>query len=114
MIQLMQLNHMMSFLTAVVNIPGRQTTYAAELQENTHLVQVEATRGENQTSSPTMLLIKRWFWMPMTLIRDVLNSAKICSYGKSVKEGSVALNEVVNEEQLPQPSLRTVGGFELT
>ncbi|GJR16945.1 hypothetical protein Tco_0965472 [Tanacetum coccineum] len=47
------INHMMSFLTAVVT--SRKTnSYALEQRENTHLVQVEATRGNNGLSSVTI------------------------------------------------------------
>ncbi|GKC28783.1 hypothetical protein Tco_1036077 [Tanacetum coccineum] len=102
------INHMMSFLTAVVTsrypttnnqlrtssnphqqatnyngkvtvqpVQGRQTTYAAETKENTHLVQVEATRGNNGLLSVTI-----------TKGRVILPSSVLNPRGKGMKHGS--------------------------
>ncbi|GKB29011.1 hypothetical protein Tco_0868412 [Tanacetum coccineum] len=48
------INHMMSFLTAVVTSRGDKLLMLLEQRENTHLVQVEATRGNNGLSSVTI------------------------------------------------------------
>ncbi|GJW46362.1 hypothetical protein Tco_0078008 [Tanacetum coccineum] len=47
------INHMMSFLTAVVTSWGDKLLMLLEQRENTHLEQVEATQGNNGLSSVT-------------------------------------------------------------
>ncbi|GJU86259.1 putative reverse transcriptase domain-containing protein [Tanacetum coccineum] len=61
------INHMMSFLTAVVTSRGDKLLMLLEQQENSHLVQVVATRGNKGRQD--------------------------CSHGQSLRNGSVQLTE---------------------
>ncbi|GJT29087.1 hypothetical protein Tco_0909362 [Tanacetum coccineum] len=58
-------------------VQGRQTTYAAEQQENTHLVQVEATRGNNGL-----------LFVTIAKGRVILPSSVLSPSGKGMKHGS--------------------------
>ncbi|GJV07664.1 hypothetical protein Tco_1345320 [Tanacetum coccineum] len=111
------INHMMSFLTAVVTSQGDKLLMLLEQQENTHLEQVEATQGNNGLSSIT--IAKGRVILPSSVLRprekgmkraddldaydsdcDELNSAKIALMANLSRNGSDALTEVHNPDNL--------------
>ncbi|GJU71285.1 hypothetical protein Tco_1262690, partial [Tanacetum coccineum] len=72
------INHMMSFLTAVVTSRGDKLLMLLELRENTHLEQVEATQGNNGLSS--VIIAKG---------RVILPSSVLSPREKGMKLGSI-------------------------
>ncbi|GJU58837.1 hypothetical protein Tco_1236603 [Tanacetum coccineum] len=72
------INHMMSFLTAVVTSRGDKLLMLLEQRENTHLEQVEATQGNNRLSSVTI-----------AKGRVILPSSVLSPREKGMKHGSM-------------------------
>ncbi|GJZ68153.1 hypothetical protein Tco_0631393 [Tanacetum coccineum] len=82
------INHMMSFLTAVVTSRGDKLLMLLEQRENTLLEQVEATQGNNGLSSVT------------TAKGRVIFPTKIALMVNLSRNGSDALTEVHNPDNL--------------
>ncbi|GKD90316.1 hypothetical protein Tco_1365823, partial [Tanacetum coccineum] len=95
------INHMMSFLTAVVTSWGDKLLMLLEQQENTHLVPVEATRGNNGLSFVT--ITKGRVILPSSVLSPRgkgMKHAKIALIANLSRIGSDALTEVLNPDNL--------------
>ncbi|GJV15508.1 hypothetical protein Tco_1360831 [Tanacetum coccineum] len=133
------INHMVSFLTAVVTSRGdnkllclmeqqeenhtwckwkhtgrdKWTVHLLYLQRGRVIIAkqcTEAPRGK-RLSSPTMLLIKPMIWMPMTLIViETQLKPRLLLWQISPGNGSDALTEVVKERATAQLSMRARWG----
>ncbi|GKD68223.1 hypothetical protein Tco_1322313 [Tanacetum coccineum] len=100
------INQMMSFLTAVVTSRRDKLLMLLEQRENTLLEQVEVTHGNNELSSvTTTVIIHNAAYQADDLDAydsdcDELNSAKIALMANLSRNGSDALSEVHNPDNL--------------
>ncbi|GJU64596.1 hypothetical protein Tco_1246431 [Tanacetum coccineum] len=94
------INHMMSFLTAVVTSRGDKLLMLLEQRENTHLEQVEATQGNNRLLSVTIAKGRVILLSSVLSPREKGMKPKIALMANLSRNGSDALTEVHNPDNL--------------